>query len=353
MQCENCHAELPEGGVSCPECGAPAPQNVEGFENTIEIQQLMKKMVDENGAEVLTNTGKLVAFVNDCLPEYDKERRLLENMLKAGVLKNILDESDQKIAVMRAKSYMLSECFVSETAAEFVLLVFTYMLGWVYEPNITGTAQIKEVVEVEEKEKKKKITALDIEMNVFMPTSAARYRLARNINIPDGITKIDNFCFDGFSFMNTIKLPETLLCIGDYAFTGCKRLKGVDLPDSLKIISQGAFSQCVKLMVIKLPKGILEIEAHTFEFCENLEVVEVPPTVSSIGAQAFLGCEKLRRLFLPESVKFIDEDAFSYCPDLTIRCYENSYVHKYCMSHRIKFETVETGKALRGKKHEF
>lgn len=352
MQCENCHAELLADSISCPQCGAPVPQNVEGFENTKDIQLIMKKMINEYGDGILNDTGKMVAFVNDYLPEYDKERRLLKNMLNAGVLKNMLAENDQKIAVMRAKSYMLSECFVSENAAEFVILCFTYMLGWVYEPTLKAKDE-EPVEEEEQKPEKRKITAMDIEMNVFLPTQAARYRLAGNINIPEGITKLDNFCFDGFGFMKTIKLPESLLCIGDYAFTGCKRLKGVDLPENLKIIQQGAFSQCVKLTVIKIPHGILEIEDHTFEFCESLEVVELPPTVSSIGAQAFLGCEKLRRLFLPESVKFIDENAFSYCPELTIRCYENSYVHKYCMSHRIKCETVETGVALRAKKHEF
>lgn len=352
MQCENCHAELLADSISCPECGAPAPQNVEGFENTKEIQLMMKRMLKEYGNGILSNTGKMIAFVNDYLPEYDKERRLLNNMLNAGVLKNMLDENDHKIAVMRAKSYMISECFVSENAAEFVLLCFTYMLGWVYEPALK--AKEPEAAEpVEEEKPKRKITALDIEMNVFLPTSAARYRLAGNINIPEGITKIDNFCFNGFSFMKTIKLPSTLLSIGDYAFSGCKRLKGVDLPETLKIIEQGAFSQCVKLVVIKIPKGILEIADHTFEFCESLEVVELPPTVSSIGAQAFSGCEKLRKLFLPESVKFIDENAFSYCPDLTIHCYENSYVHKYCLSHRIKCETVETGVTLREKKLEY
>lgn len=352
MQCENCHAELLADSISCPECGAPAPQNVEGFENTKEIQLIMKKMINEYGTAVLTNTGKMVAFVNDYLPEYDKERRLLNNMLNAGVLKNMLDENDQNIAVMRAKSYMLSECFVSENAAEFVILCFTYMLGWVYEPTLKVN-EPEETEEEEDKPQKRKITALDIEMNVFLPTSAAKYRLAGNINIPEGITKIDNFCFNGFGFMKTIKLPQSLLSIGDYAFSGCKRLKGVDLPETLKIIEQGAFSQCSKLVVIKIPNGILEIADHTFEFCESLEVVELPPTVSSIGSQAFSCCDKLRKLFLPESVKFIDENAFQNCPDLTIHCYENSYVHKYCISHRIKCETVETGVALREKKHDF
>ena len=63
-------------------------------------------------------------------------------------------------------------------------------------------------------------------------------------------------------------------------------------------------------------------------------------SVSSIGAEAFSGCEKLRKLYLPESIKFIDANAFSYCPNLTIYCMENSYVHKYCLATGIRFNLV-------------
>jgi hypothetical protein len=117
----------------------------------------------------------------------------------------------------------------------------------------------------------------------------------------------------------------------------------------LRIIKQGAFSDCTKLTVINIPQGVLEIEDNTFQFCKELEKVEIPDSVGSIGASAFLGCEKLKKLFLPDSIKFIDEDAFSYCPELTIRCYANSYVHKYCLTNGIDVETVSIGTDLKTK----
>ena len=49
MQCEKCGAETGLEMVSCPECGAPVPQNVEGFDNTMEFQSELREIVVENG----------------------------------------------------------------------------------------------------------------------------------------------------------------------------------------------------------------------------------------------------------------------------------------------------------------
>lgn len=353
MQCENCNAELSPGSIVCSECGAPITQNIEGFENTKPIQRILKLIIVENGRDVPADTTKLIAFMNDYLSEYDKERRLLIYTLNSGVLKNMFAEKDHSIAVMRAKSCLISECFISENAVEFVIACLTYMLKWPYESDlrVKESEEEEQTHESEEKEEDKKddekAKPLNIDSKVFRPIDAVRYRLSRNVNIPEGYSKIEGFCFDGYGFMHSIKLPSSLLAIGEYAFSGCKHLSAVELPESLKIIRQGAFSQCIGLATIKIPTGILEIEDNTFLCCESLEVVEIPSTVSSIGAQAFSGCEKLKMLFLPESVKFIDENAFLYCPELTIRCYENSYVHKYCLNNEIKVETVVVGADLR------
>lgn len=357
MQCKNCHVELEPDSIFCAECGTPVIPSVAGFGNMYQILRLLKTLIDQNQRKVIVNTAKFVALINDYLVDYDKERRLLVYVLNAGILKNMVYAEDHKLAVMMARSSIMNDCYIAENAAEFVLVCITYVMGWEYEQTITEEkpeepSQAAEEIAEEKPAEPAKSGPLNIEARIMRPGDAVRFRIARNVTIPEGYTKIEGFCFDGFSSMRTIKLPSTLLAIGDYAFSSCKHLKGVELPPTLKIIRQGAFSQCLDLTVIKIPSGILEIEDNTFLCCQSLEVVEVPSTVSSIGAQAFSGCEKLRRLFLPESVKFIDDNAFMYCPELTIRCYENSYVHKYCLSKGIKFETVEVGADLRSNMNE-
>ena len=111
----------------------------------------------------------------------------------------------------------------------------------------------------------------------------------------------------------------------------------------MQVIKLGAFQSCGKLTVVRLPDGMFEIEDNTFSFCGNLEIIDVPESVSSIGKEAFSGCEKLRKLFLSENIKFIDDGAFANCRSLVIKCYENSYVHRYCMANHMKVETVAKG----------
>ncbi|MCH5349005.1 MAG: leucine-rich repeat domain-containing protein [Oscillospiraceae bacterium] len=356
MKCENCQAEISTGGTVCPECGGPLPQRIQGFDNTVKIQRILRAIYMASGKNILTNTFRFTALINDCLADFDKERRLLVNMLGAGILKSMMEESDRNIAVMSAKSSMQNDCFIIEGAAEFVLACFTYLLGWTYDsPMRVGRTEEKaavpdkpakkeeadrEEVNKEELRQKEKGRPSEPGEKVFRPFDAAKYRLSKNVIVPEGFTRIESFCFDKFGFMRTIDLPETLMSIGEYAFSECKNLVSAELPRSVRIIQHGAFSQCAKLMEINIPKGVLEIAENTFLCCQSLEFVKVPATVTSIGASAFSGCDRLQKLFLHDSIKYIDEEAFLQCPQLTIKCYENSYVHKYCLSHDIKFEIM-------------
>lgn len=352
MQCERCNAELPQNAIECPECGAPAPQTIEGFDNTMEIQHILKTIMEKHGSILINDPSQFVSVLNDNLYGYEKERRLLVHAMRAGVMRNMIKEerTDRDYALVSARSFIKNDLFISEKATEFVLACFTYTLGWPYDSAMASREEEEKPPEPEEEEEKtQRDPTLRIDSKIYKTTDAARHRLARNITIPEGYTKIDSFCFDRFTFMRSIKLPDTMMSIGDYAFSECKNLKGIELPEGLKVIEQGAFSQCGRLAMIKIPKGILEIPDNAFEFCANLSVVDIPGTVSSIGVEAFSGCEKLEKLFVPDSVKFIDKNAFSYCPELTIRCYENSYVHKYCLTYNIDFETVAQGVGLKQK----
>jgi len=351
MQCEKCRAELQPDSVSCPACGAPVVQNIEGFENTKQIQIQLKTMIRDHkdslffeyeGSLIFDNT-KFTALLNDYIPDFAKECKLLRSVIDDNMLGVLLSEQqNHEMAVTKAKSVMLGEKFLSENAAEFVLACMTFMLGWPYDSPL----RVKEQSETDKEKKEEQRRVVRVDDDVFGRTAASRYRLfARNISIPDGCTKIDDFCFDGFGNIRSVELPDTLLAIGEYAFSNCKHLRMIEFPESLRLIGEFAFSQCEKLASVKLPKGILEIADSTFAFCKSLEIVEIPDTVSSIGEQAFACCEKLRKLTLPKSVKFIDKNAFAYCPRLTIRCVENSYVYKYCLTNAIPWETYSEGAA--------
>ena len=97
MQCEKCHAELPPNSISCPECGAPAPQTIEGFDNTQHIQLQLKMMFKEYAymlflryeGSLMFHEKRFIALLNDFTAEYDKERKLLRSMIEEGLMQAI------------------------------------------------------------------------------------------------------------------------------------------------------------------------------------------------------------------------------------------------------------------------
>lgn len=344
MQCEICFSEISENSLSCSSCGAPVTQNVDGFDNTIEIQRILYTLIIENFSTRQVNSRLLEAFLMDYLADYRAECRLLIYTLRAGVLQNMLVETDRNIAIMRARSFLLNECFISEAAAEFVLACLTYILKWEFKPmDYSDEAPAPAEYAQQEEKTQEKPRTLNIDAMVFRPFDAMLYKLSKHVSLNKNYTKIEGFAFDKFTVMRSIKLPTTLVAIEEYAFSGCKHLRSIELPDSLRVIRQGAFSQCSELESIKIPHGVLEIEENTFLCCESLSMVDLPSTVTSIGVQAFSGCTKLAMIYMPDSIKFIDENAFLYCPEVTVKCYENSYAHKYCLSHNINCKTIPIG----------
>ncbi len=342
MRCECCNAEIPEYSAICLQCRNVVPYNIKGFTNTKFVQTQMRSLVSEYG-ESIANVQQLIGIAADLLPNLDVERILLVKAFNAGIMNIFLGAENRKSAVSDAKSLLTEGCSMSEEETEFVLSVITYMLKMRYVSKLIIREKSKESEEHENK-----VPVLTIESKVYKKFDAMLHRLSKSISIKEGYTKIDSYCFDGFGMMKSITLPQTLLAIGEYAFTDCRKLTEIIIPPSVKKIDKGAFNACVSLKKVRLPDGLLEIGDNTFFCCSELETLVIPDTVSGFGENAFSGCESLKKLVVPQNVKFIDKNAFAYCPELVVYCHENSYIHKYCMQKKIKFQTQAPGTELPG-----
>ncbi|MBR6873621.1 MAG: leucine-rich repeat domain-containing protein [Ruminococcus sp.] len=341
MQCECCQAEIPEGKVRCPQCKTPVTQTIQGFEFTKAIQKQMRALIEEQH-ERIANTEQLVGMVGDYLPEWEKECELIRKMIQGGVLDIMLTEEDKKEGVSKARDTMLNKKHLAENEAEFVLVVFAYMLKLPYMSKLA----VKEKKKEEKVKKKDKDTVVTMDTKPFKKFDAFKYRISKHVVIKEGFTKLDGYCFDGFGMMRTVKLPESMMCIGEYAFTDCKHLTDIEISPAVRKIEKGAFNACVSLKNVNIPEGVLELDDNTFFCCTDIEKIVIPNSVSGFGENCFSGCDSLRMLVVPQSVKFIDTNCFAYCPNLVIYCYENSYVHKYCMQNKIKFKTWPLGTQL-------
>lgn len=140
-----------------------------------------------------------------------------------------------------------------------------------------------------------------------------------NINIPDGVTEIDQYAFSGCKRLgvdNTgeFKLPAKLENLGKGAFAGCLKLgKSVTLPAGLKTVNDEVFKNCEALEAIIFLCAVPAIGESAFEGCSSLTEVFIPYGVETIGASAFKNCTALTKVVIPNTVTAIGTGAFEGC----------------------------------------
>lgn len=96
------------------------------------------------------------------------------------------------------------------------------------------------------------------------------------------------------------------------------------IPDSVSVISDYAFDGCSKLTSITIPTNVTSIGTFAFAACSNLSSIVIPEGISGIGYGMFGYCSNLTNLSIPDSVTDIADYAFSHCTALTDVYYTGS-----------------------------
>ena len=133
--------------------------------------------------------------------------------------------------------------------------------------------------------------------------------------LPEGVTLIDEKCFEDCTQLHSITLPGSLNNIGGYAFLRCG-LSQLTLPSKLKRFGPRAFADCSNLKEVTLPAGLEELGYCAFEECTSLESIDIPSGVKVLPEETFMNCVNLRKAILHNGLEEIKEGAFEYCTGL-------------------------------------
>ena len=143
--------------------------------------------------------------------------------------------------------------------------------------------------------------------------------------IGSGVTSIGNNAFSycsGFTSIGVIgsgvsfEIPSSVTSIGSQAFYRCDSLTSVTIPDSVTSIGDNVFWQCFNLTDAVIGSGVTSINA-TFKECRSLSSCTIGSSVTSIGNNTFGGCSGLTSIVIPNSVTTIGQSAFANCTGLT------------------------------------
>ena len=171
--------------------------------------------------------------------------------------------------------------------------------------------------------------------------------------IPDSVTSIGDWAFDGCTRLTSITIPNSVTSIGDDAFWGCTGLTSITIPNSVTSIGYNAFRDCTGLTSINvasgnnyysgingvlfnkkktelirypeeksqtsytIPNSVTSIGDWAFDGCTRLTSITIGNSVTSIGRTAFQGCTGLTSITIPNSVTSIGNFAFEYCTGIT------------------------------------
>lgn len=168
--------------------------------------------------------------------------------------------------------------------------------------------------------------------------------LVADLVIPEGITKIGEGAFDGYTGLTSISIPDSVTKIGDYAFRECTGLTNVTISDNVESISDYAFYGCTELRSVKLSKSLVSIGDYAFNGCESLTSITLPDSVASIGDHAFRSCTSLTSFKIPDSVTSIGENAFydtGYHNDLSKWTDHVLYIGKHLVAADVLLKSYE------------
>ncbi len=122
------------------------------------------------------------------------------------------------------------------------------------------------------------------------------------------VTMLYDGLFAGHKEITSVRIPETVTDLGEFIFDGCDSLKHIDLPKSLAVLWGYTFCRS-SFEEIVLPDGVSSVPPFCFKDCKELRRIVFGKGMKEVHAWAFGGCINLEDIVNAHGVR-ISPEAF-------------------------------------------
>jgi hypothetical protein len=135
-----------------------------------------------------------------------------------------------------------------------------------------------------------------------------------SIQIPQGVTSIQEGCFAESGFNGTLTLHDGITSIGNEAFKWTPLKGELYIPKDLEVLGADVFNGCDFSGELVLPAGLRSIGDEAFANNWRLMgILQCPPALEHIGYSAFYGCSMLEGVVFNAGLSSIGSGAFGDC----------------------------------------
>ena len=150
------------------------------------------------------------------------------------------------------------------------------------------------------------------------------------------MVEIGRSSFYNINSIQSIRIPEGVTVIGYDAIGFCNNLTSVTLPTTIQKLNSFAFWCNPMLTIINNSEFIKDIDAYAFSGCNSLNTLNLSG-VKKLSYNVFNNCNSLTTVTIGREAASVDYRAFNNCDNVSICCYENSYIHQFAIENNIPY----------------
>lgn len=283
------------------------------------------KEVIENYDIEITDVKRINALLMDYVPKLQRERKLIVSALKEGAGTELLKAKElsnveQKQAAMRCAKQLISDIWITESAAYYAVTSIASAIGIDVELEIETSSEPangsnREIISLDNNEVTKGLYDGSEDINNFLRKygiisykAFAANKNLQSIELSDRVKKIRSKAFINCSNLHTVKISSSIESIAEQVFDGCFKLENIIVGANNhycvtnNILIDKSERKVLRVSnkeipEISIPDGITTVCNRAFDRTLTTRIA-ISKSVSQISQKSFFECYKLKEFYV-------------------------------------------------------